>query len=79
YRKQEKRIKIEQNRRLKQIHDNDNEHQQQITRRSKTDSELSTDFQNVSSSTTIYQTLLTEIDWSRIKLLQHAYAEAVKL
>ncbi|CAF3726167.1 unnamed protein product [Rotaria sp. Silwood1] len=76
--KQEKRIKIEQNRRLKQIHDNDNEHQQQITRRSKTDSELSTDFQNVSSSI-ICQTLLTEIDWSRIKRLQHAYAEAVKL
>ncbi|CAF2788612.1 unnamed protein product [Rotaria sp. Silwood2] len=77
--KQEKRIKIEQNRRLRQIHDNDKDHQQQyIKRKSRTDSDLSMDFQSFSPLID-HQKFLTHIDLSKIELLHNAYTEAVKL
>ncbi|CAF1259043.1 unnamed protein product [Rotaria sordida] len=77
--KQEKRFKIEQNRRLRQIHDDDDGgHSQEINRHIKIENDLSTDIQNF-SSLTVYQTSLTEIDWSKIEFLQSAYTEAVKL
>ncbi|CAF2216039.1 unnamed protein product [Rotaria magnacalcarata] len=73
--KQEKRMKIEQNRHLRQIHDHDQSYQQ---RQYKHDTDLSADVRNT-PATIIDRACLADFDWLKIESIRNAYAEAVKL
>ncbi|CAF3684405.1 unnamed protein product [Rotaria sordida] len=72
--KAEKRAKIEENRRLKQINDNDQESHQFEKRESKTDDDLSLDI-----SPLLNQSILNDFDWFSIKFIQDCFTEAVRL
>jgi len=72
--KEQKRAKIEENRRLKQMQDNDQERQELIKQDSKTDDDSSLDL-----SPLINHSLLTDFDWSNIQSIQDYFTEAVKL
>ncbi|CAF1249981.1 unnamed protein product [Adineta steineri] len=69
-RREEKRAKIEENRRLKQIQDDQRSNKNQ----SKTDG-LSLDVSSLSNN----QSYLNEFEWLRIRLIQDYFTEAVKL
>ncbi|CAF4326285.1 unnamed protein product, partial [Rotaria sordida] len=72
--KAEKRAKIEENRRLKQINDNNPELHQFEKRESKTDDDLSLDI-----SPLLNQSILNDFDWFSIKFIQDCFTEAVRL
>ncbi|CAF4080366.1 unnamed protein product [Adineta steineri] len=69
--REEKRAKIEENRRLKQIQDN----QRSNKNHSKIDDHLSLDVSLLSNN----QSYLNEFDWLRIRVIQDYYTAAVKL
>ncbi|CAF1298469.1 unnamed protein product [Adineta steineri] len=72
-RREEKRAKIEENRRLKQIQDNQQSIRNHV--KSKIDDHLSLDVSSLSNN----QSYLNEFDWLRIRLIQEYFTEAVKL
>ncbi|CAF0791212.1 unnamed protein product [Rotaria sp. Silwood1] len=72
--KAEKRAKIEENRRLKQINDNNQELDRLIKRDSKTDDDLSLDLSPI-----LNQSILNDFDWFSIQFIQDCFNEAVRL
>ncbi|CAF2418904.1 unnamed protein product [Rotaria sp. Silwood2] len=72
--KAEKRAKIEENRLLKQINDNEQELRQLTKRDSKTDDDLSLDL-----SPLLNQSILNDFDWFTIQFVQDCFIESVQL
>ncbi|CAF1105658.1 unnamed protein product [Adineta steineri] len=69
--REEKRIKIEENRRLKQVQDNQRSNKNHL----KIDDYLSLDVSSLSNN----QSYLNQFDWLRIRVIQDYYTGAVKL